>query len=61
MWNASKQDFRSGGDVVGCCSVGGVDTSRASNMDQGYGGGQSPGERSIRSGIISKTSPAVCA
>lgn len=46
---------------MGCCSAGGVDKSRDSNMDKGYAGVQIPGERRIQSGPISKTSHAVCA
>jgi len=44
---------------MGCCSAGGIDTSRDSNMDRGYGG--SSGERRVQSGPISKTSHALCA
>lgn len=46
---------------MGCCSIGGVDTSRGYNMEKGYNGGQTPGERRVRSGIISKTSHEVFA
>ena len=61
MWNASKHDIRRCGDVMGCCSIGGVDTVRGSNIDKVYGEGQSPGKICVRSGRISKISYAVCA